>query len=78
MAVQSGRTASDRCEPIREQIRSFETEVREIESDLDDPDVPEHVKEQLRILLNELNLRLRGLAEELRRCEALPEYPLRK
>jgi hypothetical protein len=78
-AAKTGKTAAtDRCRPLREQIKRVEAEIADIRSDLVDPDIPPRIKARLRLLLKKDLLLLAQLRAALKRCEALPERPALK
>jgi hypothetical protein len=66
---------SDRCRPLREQIKKTEAEIFELQESLSDPDIAPGIKVTLRKLLAQTRALLVRLRAALKRCEALPKRP---
>jgi hypothetical protein len=63
---------TDRCGPLREAVERLDAQIRSIEEDLDEPELPADLRRRLEAMLKRLRAQLTRLQEELDRCEALP------
>lgn len=66
---------SDRCEPLREQLRRVELEIQECLEVIGDPDILASIKARCKRILPSLRALRTRLIAALKACEALPAHP---